>query len=325
MKKILSLFIILTVVLSVLGGCSLLPDDIKACNVNFYVDNELYDTKLGIIGQTINLPEAPEKENLIFVGWYTNGVLVYEVDSSTKLTGNTDLYAHYVIDAIPLNDMIAKETVKSIVTVKNRSYNTAPGTLIESSFSSSQGSGVVVDISGGYCYVLTNYHVVDMAEGFSKQKLSVEDPWGNVYEAQIYKGVSKSQYAMSMEYDLALLCFKYFGTAESDLKEITMSENPKINEYIVALGSPEGLKNTATYGSVLSYELIKADDDSNLQNINFDIILHDAFIHHGSSGGALVNMKGELVGINFAGYSSGKYGCAIPIAKIKEFMNIYVY
>lgn len=325
MKRVLSLFIILTLVLSVLSACVFLPDDIKLCQVNFYVDNELYDTKSGIIGQPVNLPSAPQKENLIFMGWYTTGVLSSKYDSDTKLMGNVDLYAYYVIDAIPLNDMIMKETINGIVTIENRSYNTASGSTVELNFDVSQGSGVVVDISGGYCYVLTNYHVVEKAEGFTKQKFSIEDPWGNVYEAQIYKHTAKPNYAMSSDYDLALLCFKYNPTKTPQLEEISIGKNPKVDEYVVSIGAPNGLQNAVTYGIVRAYQEINAGKNENLQKIKFQVAVHDAFIDHGSSGGALINMSGELVGINFAGYNNGEYGCAIPIEKVLEFMNIYVY
>ena len=325
MKRVLSLFVILTLVLSVFGGCSLLPDEIKFCEVNFYVDNELYDTKTGVIGQGVNLPSAPQKENLIFMGWYTTGVLSNKYDSDTKLMGNVDLYAYYTIDAVPLNDMIMKKTINGIVTIENRSYNTVADTNVERDFELSQGSGVVIDISGGYCYVLTNYHVVEKSEGFAKQKFSVEDPWGNVYEAQIYKHTTKNSCAMSSDYDLALLCFKYNPTKTPKLEEIIVGKNPKIDEYIVSIGAPNGLQNAVTYGVVRAYQDIKAGENENLKNINFQVIVHDAFIDHGSSGGALVNMSGELVGINFAGYNSGEYGCAIPIDKVLEFMDKYVY
>ncbi len=325
MKRVLSLFIILTIVLSVLSACSLLPDDIKICKVRFFVDGEIYETKTGVIGQTVSEPNAPQKDNLAFVGWYTDGLFSYRFDFSSKLVGNTDLYAYYVIDGVALNDMISQKTINSIVTVENKSYNTVADTEYEWDFELSQGSGVVIDISSGYCYVLTNYHVIKKSEKFPKQKFSIEDPWGNVYEAQIYKHVSKADYAMSSDYDLALLCFKYSPTKTPQLEEISIGANPKIDEYVVSLGAPNGLQNAVTCGAVCDYQDINAGENENLENINFTVIVHDAFIDHGSSGGALVNMKGELVGINFAGTGSGEYGCAIPIDKVVEFLDLYVY
>ena len=57
----------------------------------------------------------------------------------------------------------------------------------------------------------------------------------------------------------------------------------------------------------------------------FDIIIHNALIDHGSSGGPLLNASGKLVGLNFAGFESNHHGCAVPMSKINEFLNTYVY
>lgn len=325
MKRIISLLIVLIIMASLICGCSLLPEDLKRCKVNFYVDGQLYDSKTVTVGQTVRPPQAPEKKNEVFVAWEAEGLISYTFDFSRKVTGNIDLHAHFVIDAISLTNMITQHTMKSIVMIQNKCYNTMGGTTIESNSNIFQGSGVVVDISGGYCYVLTNYHVVEMAEGYAKQSFSVEDPWGNTYDAQIYRKSSKTDYAMSDEYDLALLCFKYIPSNSNSLEEITMGENPKANDYIVALGAPVGLQNAITYGSVLEYQQVNAGEDSSLQKIKFDVIVHNAPLDHGSSGGALLNTSGYLVGINFAGYNEGTYGCSIPISKVMEFMNLYVY
>ena len=325
MKRILSLFIASIMMLFLLAGCSFLPDKLKLCEVNFYVNDELYETKTGMIGSTIGEPSAPQIENQIFMGWYTKGLFSSEFDFSSKLTGNMDLYAYFVIDAIAVNDMIVKETINSTVKIENRSYTTVSGTDVEWNYNIAQGSGVVIDISAGYCYVLTNCHVVELQDGFDKQKVSVEDPWGNVYEAKIYKNPGKKDYAMSSAYDLALLCFKYSPSAGSELKEIETATNPSVGEYVVAIGTPNGLQNAVTYGQVLDYQEIKEGENENLKDMNFSVIVHNAYLDHGSSGGALVDTSGKLVGINFAGYNNGEYGCSIPVEKILEFMKLYVY
>lgn len=325
MKRIISLFIVLIMLLSFVSSCSLLPEELKRCEVKFYVDGILYDTKSVTLGKTVSAPDAPKRENEIFVGWSVTGTTSDSFDFSKKITTDLSLSANYVIDAVSLTNMITKQTIKSIVTVRNKCYNTVGGTAVESNSAISQGSGVIVDISGGYCYVLTNNHVVELEKGFGKQSFTVEDPWGNIYEAQIYKNSYKLGYAMSDEYDLALLYFKYEPDDKHSLEEIIMAQNPKEGDYIVAVGTPGGLQNAITYGEVIAYQQIKADEGSSMNNIKFETILHNAPLEHGSSGSALLNTKGQLVGINFAGYSDGIYGCAIPMDKILEFMNLYVY
>ena len=325
LKKIISFSIVLIMAVTLICSCSFLPEELKFCKVNFYVDGKLYDSKTVVVGQIVSEPKMPAKENQIFVGWATEGAIAYKYDFSTKVLTNLNLHATFTIDAVSLTNLLTQQTMKSIVTVNYKSYNSAMGGMIETSATLSQGSGVVVDISGGYCYVLTNYHVIDNDKNYTNHIISVEDPWGNVYEAQIYKNPSKSTYAESEEYDLALICFEYAPDQKSDLQEITMADDPDVDEYIVSLGTPAGLQNTISYGTVIAYQKINAEEGSSLSKIPFDIILHNAQIDHGSSGGALVNTYGQLVGINFAGYGSGPYGCSIPVSKVIEFMNLFVY
>lgn len=325
MKKIISFACVFIVLATLFCSCDLLPEELKFSTVNFYVDGQLYDSQTVVTGQSIAMPKTPAKKNEVFVAWVTDGALSHSFDFSSKIIGDTDLHAYFVLDAISMTDMIRQETIKSVVTVINKSYNTGMGGLVEIQNFTSQGSGVVVDISGGYCYVLTNYHVAQKEDGYQKQTISVEDPWGNVYEAKIYKNPKKNDYAMSEKYDLALICFEYVPTSKYSLDEIVMGEDLKVGEYGVSIGTPEGLQNAIAYGQALSYQPIKANEDSTIAKIEFDIVVHDCPIAHGSSGGAFVNTKGQLVGINFAGYDDGTYGCAIPISKVIEFMNLYVY
>ncbi len=324
MKRIVSVFVILVTLLTLMSSCSLLPEEWKTCTVEFYVGDELYDKKIVMVGNTINPPADPKRNNEIFVGWTSDTLLsTKRFDFSNVVTGNLKLQAEFALDAVAFTNMITSETLKSIVMIENKCYNTAPGSTVETTVGISQGSGVVIDISGGYCYVLTNYHVVEKAEGYAKQSFTVEDPWGERHVAQIY--VKNSQAATSVDYDLALICFKYSVVYEDSLQEISFGSNPKKNDYVATLGAPRGLQNAISYGKVLQYDKINAGDDSSLQQVSFDIIVHDAPIDHGSSGGALIDTSGRLVGINFAGYNNGSYGCTIPIEKVEEFLDIFVY
>ena len=326
MKKYLSLFIVCIMIISLLASCDFLPEDIQFCNVEFYVDGELYVSQTAIIGTPISMPFAPTKENHIFVGWYLEGnFLNYAYDFSTPVILDTKLHARFTPDATKITNMITFETMKSLVTVINKCYNTAMGGFIETESSTSQGSGVIIDISDGYCFVLTNYHVASFIEKYSRQELTIEDAWGNQYKASYYKTPSNSVYAMDPEYDLALLCFKYEENPKHPLAEIKMGDDPKVGDFVVSLGAPANQRNAISYGEVITYKKLQASDENTVSNVTFDIIYHNAFIDHGSSGGPLVNATGYLVGLNFAGFESNKHGCAIPLSKIVEFLNQYVY
>jgi S1-C subfamily serine protease len=293
------------------------------CKVNFYVDGELYDTSTVMVGQTVSSPINPKKENYIFTGWRTDGEISFAYDFSTKVIFDMNLHATFAPDAVKIGNMINEKTLKSTVKVLGKSYNTMMGGLVATEASISQGSGAVIDISGGYAYVLTNRHVVTKLEGYDKHSISVEDPWGNTYDAKIYKNV---EYAISEAYDLALICFEYAPEhKDRSLIEFELGKDAKVGDCVISIGNPRGLINSVTYGYALAYQKIEADEESAISNVKFDVLVHDGPITHGSSGGALVDACGRLVGLNFAVLGGGAYGCSIPISRIEEFLSIYVY
>lgn len=153
------------------------------------------------------------------------------------------------------------------------------------------GSGVIISADG---YIVTNNHVVSDADEIT---VSLED--NTEYSAKII-GTDKNT-------DLALL--KIDGTG---LKAITIanSDDLKVGEWVLAVGNPMGLNNTVTAG------IVSAKARSLGANGIESFIQTDAAINRGNSGGALVNARGELVGINAMLTSeTGSYvgyGFAIP-------------
>lgn len=153
------------------------------------------------------------------------------------------------------------------------------------------GSGVIISTDG---YIVTNNHVV---EGADELTVTLND--NQEHSARII-GTDKTT-------DLALI--KIDG---KNLPAITIanSEDLKIGEWVLAVGNPLGLNNTVTAG------IVSAKARSLGANNVESFIQTDAAINAGNSGGALVNTRGELVGINAMLYSptgsySG-YGFAIP-------------
>lgn len=153
------------------------------------------------------------------------------------------------------------------------------------------GSGVIISTDG---YIVTNNHVVDGAD-----ELTVTLNDNSEHSARII-GTDKTT-------DLALI--KIDG---KNLPAITIanSENIKIGEWVLAVGNPLGLNNTVTAG------IVSAKARSLGANGVESFIQTDAAINAGNSGGALVNTRGELVGINAMLYSQtgsySGYGFAIP-------------
>jgi len=172
----------------------------------------------------------------------------------------------------------------------------------------SMGSGVVIDTGG---YIMTNAHVVSNARRVQVILPGLQGAEGGV--RTIVKGrgrtVDATIVGVAREIDLALL-----KVDEDALPALTLADYNAVRqgELVFAFGSPEGLKNSVTMG-IVSAVARQADPDSPLVYVQTD-----APINHGNSGGPLVNVNGELVGINTfivseSGGSQG-LGFAIPSA-----------
>ncbi|MEY4327965.1 MAG: hypothetical protein RIR71_635 [Actinomycetota bacterium] len=206
--------------------------------------------------------------------------------------------------------------------VTGAASNAAPSVVtlgVESPDGSGSGSGVALTEDG---YVLTNAHVVTLGGLTQNPNITVQLWDGSVYPAKLigYDSV----------YDLAVVKVKVSG-----LKPISFADSDKLNvgENVVAIGAPLGLASTVTEGIIsalnrtIQVASAEVSENPGLQfwngtgnaPISLQVIQTDAAINPGNSGGALVNSKGELIGINVAIATAGNgesgsigVGFAIP-------------
>ena len=158
----------------------------------------------------------------------------------------------------------------------------------------SLGTGVIVDPSG---IALTNAHVVERASG-----IEVITADGKKHKAKII-GADKRT-------DLAVIRLQGGGPYPAAV--LGNSEKVKVGDWVLAIGSPFGLEQTVTAG------IISAKGRIIGQGPFDDFLQTDAAINPGNSGGPLVNMNGEVVGINTAIVAGGQgIGFAIPINMAK--------
>ncbi len=163
------------------------------------------------------------------------------------------------------------------------------------------GTGVIVSKDG---YIVTNNHVVENADEVTVKLLD-----DRTFEAEVIGTDPKT--------DLAVIKIEGSDLHPADLGD---SDKVRVGQWVVALGNPFGLSHTLTAG------IVSAKGRSNMGIVDYeDFIQTDAAINPGNSGGPLVNLRGEVVGINTAIFTrTGSYmgiGLSIPVNMVKSVMD----
>ena len=181
----------------------------------------------------------------------------------------------------------------------------------------SQGSGVVVDERG---YVVTNNHVIsEAATNPSKFAMSVVFNDGTEVPANLVGRDPKT--------DLAVL--KVDNVDNLVVARMGDSDKLTVGEEVIAAGAPLGLRSTVTHGiiSALNRPVPLSGDGSDTDTV-IDGVQTDASINHGNSGGPLINMSSEVIGINTAGKSlsdsASGLGFAIPVNEVKQVVETLI-
>ena len=194
---------------------------------------------------------------------------------------------------------VAASVADSVVTIEAKSDEQG-----------SQGSGVVVDGRG---YIVTNNHVISEAAATpAKFKMTVVFNDGREVPVNLVGRDPKTDLAVLKVDNVDNLTVARFG----DSDKIT------VGEEVIAAGAPLGLRSTVTHGivSALHRPVPLSGEGSDTDTV-IDAIQTDASINHGNSGGPLINMNSEVIGINTAGKSlsdsASGLGFAIPVNEVK--------
>ncbi|XP_016305626.1 serine protease HTRA3-like [Sinocyclocheilus anshuiensis] len=170
----------------------------------------------------------------------------------------------------------------------------------------SSGSGFVMSETG---LIVTNAHVVSSTTSVSgHQRLKVQMRGGDVFEATI-KDIDKKS-------DIATIKIN----AQKKLPVLLLGHSADLRpgEFVVAIGSPFALQNTVTTGIVSTAQ--RDGKELGFRDSDMDYIQTDAIINYGNSGGPLVNLDGEVIGINTLKVAAG-ISFAIPSDRITRFLN----
>lgn len=173
----------------------------------------------------------------------------------------------------------------------------------------SLGSGVIVDSTG---YIITNYHVINQ-EGMRRfaDKISVKLDDGTEFNTVKVIGYDDKA-------DLAIL--KVTANDPLPFARVGDSSKVKVGDWVLAIGSPLGLERTVTAGIISATGRVVPGASSGFT----DYLQTDASINRGNSGGPLVNMAGEIIGINtfISSPSGGNVGIGFAVPA-KTFVNVY--
>ncbi len=284
-------FMVLTLVLN--AGVTYLA---LKYNVGGYVTKENYNKSNSIktTGQTINEKSSVE---------------LATADKNAE-TDKTELSVSDVADAM----LPAVVSITSTSIYQSSSY---PFSFGGSYQVSGAGSGIILATNDTELLIVTNNHVVE-----DTTSLTIEFIDGTTVEAAYVKGTNSSN-------DLAVVAVALKDISDDTINAIRIatlgdSDQLKVGEQVVAIGNALGYGQSVTVGYVSALNRGLAVDSTEIAAIQTD-----ASINGGNSGGALINMKGEVIGINFAKQSSNSsssasiegMGYAIPISQAKDIIN----
>lgn len=219
-------------------------------------------------------------------------VIVYQnskPENSAELTEKLDEYGRYTTEGVAT---AVRDSIVEIYTYADSFQNKLQGT----------GSGVVLNEDG---YIVTNAHVLQ-ADGYH----DVHTSDGKVYSATIVGRDSKT--------DIAVLKINAPDLTPAILGN---SDEVVVGEEVIAIGNPAGLTGTVTNGIVSA---VNREIRSDSTGFEMNCIQTNAAISPGNSGGALVNMYGQVIGITSSKYISGLYeglGFAITINEAKPIIE----
>lgn len=251
--------------------------------------------------------------------------LIFEADNNENSASSLNLeqpqihqtsasnYANTVPDNINFTEA-AKNTVNTVVHVKNVSTYSRSQSFFEYYFGQNQnsgepqkavrgiGSGVIITPDG---YIVTNYHVI---KGASEVDITLNN--NEIYTAEIIGTAPDNDIAL-LKIDAKDLDYISFGD----------SDHIDLGEWVLAVGNPFNLTSTVTAGIISAKGRNLSESNDMIQSF----IQTDAAVNPGNSGGALVNTQGELIGINTAISSrTGSYvgySFAIPSNNVKKIVE----
>ena len=232
--------------------------------------------------------------SVIFYSFFSNSISIKEDNNNLAYINNSKSFLNTSgISNIQYSSNVgsqdltyaAKKSINAVVHVKNTSIVKENDSWTLQFFYGDEsrkrvgtGSGVIISPDG---YIITNHHVI---ENSSEVIITTND--NKEYEAEIIGSDEVTDVAVLKINSNEKFEYILFGD----------SENSEIGQWVLAVGNPYNLNSTVTAGIISS----KSRDLNEYDQVNQSFIQTDAAVNVGNSGGALVNINGELIGINTA-------------------------
>lgn len=191
----------------------------------------------------------------------------------------------------------------SVNSIFYRNYTT-------NSTAKAEGSGIIISEDG---YILTNNHIVNSSSNSSYYEV------GKANKVTVYLYNDETAYDAEIigtdeQTDLAVIKIDKTGLQAAELGD---SDSVQVGEFSMAIGNPLGMQSSVTAGMISAVNREVTDSDGK----TYTLIQTDAAINSGNSGGALVNSKGQVIGVNtlkLSGTGIEGMGFAIPINSTKD-------
>lgn len=259
-----------------------------------------------VLGTCLGVPEI--RNNIIGTNNSNNSVST----STSASTGTLNTTQISLEDYSGTGIAVAQKVLPSIVGIEVN-YTVSSMFFNQQSTATATGSGIIISEDG---YIITNNHVISSSSSSSYYTI------GEANSIKVTLNGDETQYDAKIvgtdsQTDLAVIKIDKTGLTAAELGS---SSSVQVGEFAMAIGSPLGMQNTVTGGMISALDREVTDSDGK----TFTLIQTDAAINSGNSGGALVNSKGQVIGINTLKVSSTGVegmGFAIPIDSAKPIIE----
>ncbi len=234
------------------------------------------------------------------------------VTASTNNTGTTQTINTTQISLEKYSETgmaVAAKVQPSIVGIKVE-YTVNSIFMNKQGTAEAEGSGIIISEDG---YILTNNHVINSGSTSSYYEI------GTASKVSVYLYNDETEYEAKVigtdeQTDLAVIKIEKTGLTAAEIGD---SDNVNVGEFAMAIGNPLGMQSSVTGGIISAVNREVTDSDGK----KYKLIQTDAAINSGNSGGALVNSKGQVIGVNTLKVSATGVegmGFAIPINSAKS-------